>query len=63
MIRREAAEYGPAALFLLAVIPLVIGGWVFASWQESRSYNRLTGAETTTWDAMWVDLRVQESPR
>jgi hypothetical protein len=31
--------------------------------QESRSYNRLTGAHTTPWDAFWLDLRVQDTPK
>jgi ABC-type spermidine/putrescine transport system permease subunit II len=29
---------------------------------ESRTYNRLTGASTTWWDAVWVELRVQDQP-
>jgi len=31
--------------------------------QESKSYNRLTGAHTTAWDAFWLELRVQDSPK
>lgn len=30
---------------------------------ESQAYNRLTGAHTTYWDAVWLDLRVQSSPK
>jgi hypothetical protein len=30
---------------------------------ESRTYNKLTGANTTAWDALWVELRVQDVPR
>ena len=33
-----------------------------SSYFEARSYNRLTGSEVTTWDAMFVDLRVQAPP-
>lgn len=48
----------------VAVILLAIPGFhVFAVYQESRTYNRLTGAQTTTWDALWVELRVQDAPR
>jgi hypothetical protein len=36
--------------------------WVRAYF-ESRTYNRLTGAHTTTWDALWVELRVQEGTK
>lgn len=28
---------------------------------ESRTFNKLTGAKTTAWDALWVELRVQET--
>jgi hypothetical protein len=37
--------------------------WVVSSWQEAKAYNRLTGAHATTWDAMWVELRVQSQPK
>jgi hypothetical protein len=30
---------------------------------ESRAYNRLTGAHTTYWDALWLQLRVQDQPQ
>jgi len=30
---------------------------------ESATFNRLTGAHTTWWDAVWVELRVQEEPK
>ena len=28
---------------------------------ESKTYNKLTGAETTWWDAVWVELRIENS--
>jgi hypothetical protein len=34
------------------------------SWHmESAAFNRITGAHTTWWDAVWVELRVQEAPK
>lgn len=33
---------------------------VFCAWNEARTYSRLTGANVTTWDALWVDFRIQE---
>lgn len=30
---------------------------------EAKTYTKLTGKEVTTWDALWVDLRVQEEPK
>lgn len=46
------------ALILLAIV----GGFVQAK-MESDTYNRLTGAHTTWWDACWVELRVMDAPR
>lgn len=48
-------------VFMLAVIFGALGLWQwFSAANESATYNRLTGAHTTTWDALWVELRVQE---
>jgi hypothetical protein len=35
---------------------------IFRFHMESATFNRLTGAHTTWWDAAWVELRVQEAP-
>jgi hypothetical protein len=43
---------------LLFICGLAVLGWHM----ESRTYNRLTGASTTWWDAVWVELRVQDQP-
>lgn len=48
----------------IALIWLGIGAlWIGASFMEARTYSRLTGHTVTTWDAMWVSLRVQDAPR
>lgn len=46
------ALLGSAALF-----------WIFPSYMEARAYNRITGKNVSTWDAMWVDLRVQSEAK
>ncbi|KKN88307.1 hypothetical protein LCGC14_0248690 [marine sediment metagenome] len=33
--------------------------WIAFSWIEARQYNRLTGGNATTLDAMFIQLRVQ----
>jgi len=43
-----------------AVIGIIII-WICCI-NESATYNRLTGAHTTAWDAMWVELRIQDQP-
>ena len=52
-------------IFVLVVLA-IIGGPAFAIYKmhmESATFNRLTGAHTTWWDAAWVELRVQEAPK
>lgn len=46
-------------VFGISLAPIA---WVIKSHFESSTYNKLTGANTTTWEAMWVELRVQSSP-
>lgn len=53
-------------LYVIAIGFIVLGAltvWIASSYFESRTYNRLTGAQTTTWDAMWVELRVQNTTK
>ena len=50
----------------LIITALCIGGslgwWVFKSSCESAAYNRITNSNTTTWDAMFLELRVEDKP-
>jgi hypothetical protein len=34
--------------------------WVVKSRFEAQAFNTITGKNVTTWQAMWVELRVQE---
>ena len=48
------------AVSVIFMIPLVpIGIWVFKSAMEAKAYNLVTNSNVTTWEAMWVELRVQ----
>jgi hypothetical protein len=46
---------------LLLAMPIVF--WLIPSYFEARTYSRLTGASVSTWDALWVEFRVQEGVR
>lgn len=46
-------------IILVIAVPLV----VIRSYFEAEAYNRLTGASATTWDAIWVELRVSGTPK
>lgn len=62
MNRHSDYEGCSMVLCVLALIAIV----VIAALQplfESRAYNRLTGAQTTYWDALVLELRVQGQPQ
>lgn len=47
------------AVFL--ILFLVV--WVVGSCFEASAYNNVTGKNISTWDAMWIELRVQEGAK
>lgn len=47
------------AIVVAVVLTAPITIWVTKSCFEANAYNRVTGAKVTTWDAMWIELRVQ----
>lgn len=51
-----------AAAFAM-LLAILVSVWVLPAYFESRTYNKLTGAETSWWDALWVELRVQDEPQ
>jgi hypothetical protein len=53
-------EFG---LLVLVAIAVLCVAWVFPSYMEARAYNHATGAHVSTWDAMFVDLRVQDGAK
>jgi hypothetical protein len=51
-------------LYLWAVVigcSFALAGWVGKSWMEARTFERLTGKKVSVVDAMFVELRVQET--
>jgi hypothetical protein len=54
---------GHKVLFFTAFFAVVILLTVLQPYFESKAYNRLTGAQTTYWDAVWLQLRVQDQPK
>lgn len=45
-------------MFGCLLIALVL--WIVSSKFEAEAFYRLTGKKVSTWDAMFLDLRVQE---
>lgn len=51
-------EYLFVFLSFLFVILVLVGGWVGKSYFEANSYNNVTGKHVSTWDAMFLELRI-----
>lgn len=56
-------ETGMLAGLVLCVVIFVVSICWLGAYQEAKTYNKLTGANVSTWDALWVDLRVMDAPR
>ena len=41
---------------------ILISIWLISSYFEASTFNALTGRNVSTWQAMWVRLRVQDEP-
>ena len=47
-------------LLPLAVLVGIVCFQVFSAYMEAQTYNRVTGSNVSTWEALWVELRIQE---
>lgn len=50
----ELSVFGCAAVLALTL-------WVLLAFLEARSFERITGRHVSTWDAMFIQLRVQDA--
>lgn len=60
-MRKTDIDWTLAAMvaLVLAVAVAAPAAWIASSHFEAKAYNRLTGKDVTTWEAMWVELRVE----
>lgn len=56
----HASTAWATALLIAIVVISCVAVYVQAA-QEAATYNRLTGADVTAWDALFVELRVEGS--
>ena len=49
-----------SAIILICILLALVVGVTIRSSFEAKTYNKLTGATVSTWDAVWVELRVVE---
>lgn len=50
--------WGMATTTVIAAFAVMVI-W-FAATMEARSYNKFCTTQVTTWDAVWLDLRIDE---
>lgn len=50
-------------IIIVLAFSFVIAIWIIQSYFEARSFERVTGKHVSVWDAMWVDLKVQENTK
>lgn len=48
---------------VVAIGFLGLGFWVLTSKLEADAYFRITGKSVSTWDAMFIELRVQDKAK
>lgn len=63
---QETAEKHPGCLLWVMMVLAFFAGigiWIGASAMEAKAYNNVTGSNVSTWDAMWIELRVQDAPK
>ena len=44
----------------LAILALLIGAWILSAHYEAKAFYNATGKKVSTWDALFIELRVQE---
>jgi hypothetical protein len=50
-------------MIMLSFISLFVLIWIGLSALEASAFNAVTGKHVTTWQAMWIDLRVVETAK
>ena len=48
-----------ATMLILTVFVISVGVVTIKAYFEAKAYNRITGAHVSTWDAIFLELRVQ----
>ena len=61
--KANAERFFVMVVMMVAVLLLGIGLKAVSSHFEAAAYNRATGSNVSTWDAMWIELRVQAEPK
>lgn len=49
-----------SAAFIAIAVVGSLSIWIVGSYFEANAFNEVTGRSVTTWQAMWVELRVSD---
>lgn len=47
-------------IVIITVLTIGVLLSLFSPYQEAKSYRKFCETEVTTWDALWLDLRIDE---
>lgn len=62
-MKEESVFWCWIAVMITIALSLSPAIWVFRSSMEAKTYNEITEKHVTTWQAMWVEFRVQEGAK
>lgn len=57
--KRKDEDKARVVVILLAIPIFLCCFWILPSYFEAKTFSRLTGKSVSTWDAMWVELRIE----
>ena len=56
---RDIPDWVFGLIFFGLVAGVIVGSVWFEAYNEARVFNACTGSNVSTWDALWVELRVE----
>lgn len=59
-MKTETKETMMITSWFLAAIAAIFAIWILCCFFEAQAFNRVTGRNVTVWDAMWLQLRVDD---
>lgn len=60
ILQRDSVVVG---LFFTGILTALVALHVWSANMKAAAYERVTGKKVSAWDAMFLDLRVQEEPK
>lgn len=58
-VKRKQEDFLRTLGILVLILVMLMIFWIIPSFFEAQSYSRLTGEPISTWDALWVEFRIE----